>query len=59
MIRNILASGPYCSFSIINICFEINMYILGGSCVCETHIELLGSQDVIPGHSSRSTGNVA
>ena len=55
MIRNILASGPYCSFSIINICFEINMYILGGSCVCDTHIELLGIQDLIPGHSSRST----
>ena len=38
MIRNILASGPYCSFPIVNICFEINIYILG-SCVCETHTE--------------------
>ena len=32
---------------------EINIYILG-SCVCETHTESLGSQNLIPGSSSRS-----
>lgn len=48
MTRNSLASVPYYSSPVINVCFEINVYVLE-SCVSETHIQLLSFQNSISG----------